>query len=1402
MLFGFGKKKDKETKDAADLIKHDDDKQQEDSEIAKPYRPSDKDENGENHTALHSPSDSEDKENAEVKGDQQADESNKQVDKPAEDGGDRVIRVDNEALAKLMSKSSKSSTLKITSNKPDGPSEDQTEDEKAVLEAAAADKKPAADKPSTLAETKHSEKPDEVKHDLPQSPAKLEAEKKQKEYQKNASKPAAETKPGELKQNDKPAQSTAPLDQEKGKLNAEKQERAEMLQKPASTVKPAESMSGKETLIAKRSNGGNHRTVSQPKTMLQNVAPVNPMAGNSKNKHDQKAQVSSGISRQAVKPASVSRPSGLTVKREDKQSQNKPSLNPAPKSESEKKILNNSSSIQPRQNPEEKKLDASQKTAAETKPGSPAPKQKKTQAPAPQATQKIASKPAAASKPDLKQAAKPASTPVKKVAQPVLVSFVCNGKKIAKDFAFVGEPGRKLTAKDLPKIPGYAIKHEMIPDIRISVERQKVTIFYEPSTVTYQIIPVGEDLTPIKSTAEYKHYRGRAGSTIDLFPQVKGYRQAEARRYSVPDESGKKIKVVYVPLRQTIRVIRRTTDGEVLSEEHITGKTGESYSVKLDSRHFEGYEIGSVPNNLSGTFQPDGPDVVIEYVPADSSVMVEFVDESGNQIHKPLEEKGKYKSEYAIQPPVIDGYELASDPDMLSGRFTAKQRKIVLSFKPAQVSLTVHYWLDEQKTVQATDDAVVSGLVGDRYLQSTPDIQGMTADKNLVEGIFSAYGNKDVDVIYAPISCTATISLRVPSGEMIEGYEPKVFTGNWGDEFSFELPTISGYEKPETEYRARFSAPVQADSVYYKPLESTVKVRYVNARTKEAISGYPPRVVTGFVGSAYSIDPEIIDGYRLSKVPDSASGIFRTNEQEVDFYYEPSLSELVLHFYDSTLNSLAPNKAIRGYYGEKYQLTTETSLEGYKLTSTSYPLEGTFPPNRQDVDLYFKATPVAFDLIPVDQFGNEIDPKYDIHVMGLMNQTFSERLPEIPGYNALYSSIEDTILPEYAGRRIKLNYQPKDSSITVHCFYKGGNHDGERVFEDETFNGKVGSEFEYPVRDVDGYTANMQLLTTKYRAENQDLTVIYEVRTEDYMIHYKDPNGALVGGMPQANGFYGQAIDVSGNVPRGFHMLSGADSKIYLDGSGVYNVAVNPDELLVDVVPQTADGVSLMSPRQVSGEYHVPQEITLPQIPGFNSTAGETITIPFELGETTLPVVYEPQARKVTVRYISVEGNDIHEPTVVNGRYQERYRIEPLKIDGFFVLKDEAKTGIYGLTDANVTFVYRAGSDEFSRAVTPLSEIISQQNAQSNFHENSQTVVSENPNYQPGENENYLDNNSYEDPNASNYNNTTVQQQPNTQSNPNEYNDSSNDDDFSGSSETHNTQHTAGILDFLNDFEK
>lgn len=1321
-MFLFGKKKDKE-KDASDLLasKSTDQEQKDPKEkpaekSGKPYRPSES-VNPMQAKQLHTPkrklsAPKEPEPSLDSDGEKKAREAVaeltqklKALNSPSEGA---------EKLSKASDTDEQANALAQDNTPENGSKSAETANETdASTESVSQVEKLADEKHDVSTNGEENTQQEKLSKDSESVTANTEADKDEKaEVQKQVNdKSAVEVKSDNKQDNSSTSESETQLkpsnqQETSAKTEANKQTEQEKSSKTDVSTQSSTKQDNKNSGIGSRWNWGSgnknnqkQKAETKPRTLLQDAAPLNGNAS----KDNKAASSDSQNGQTAPNAPETAKESKSESLKDDK----KREVKPAESNKPEQPISGNIESDKS----DHSKDNAAQQQKQETKTVE--------QNEASNASQKSSSSKtldggkilAAQTESKKTEASEKQKYSRKQVAQPVLISFVCNGKKIAKDFAFVGEPGKKLTLEDLPKISGYIVKDELLPDVEISAERKSVTINYRPSTVTYQIIPVNEDLTPIKSTAEYKHYRGRSGSLIELFPQIKGYRQATTRSYYVPEENGKKIKVVYTPLRQTIRVIHRAENGEVLTEEHISGKTGEKYSVKLNSYHFSGYELGEVPNNLSGTFSPDSPEVVISYVPANSSVLVEFVDESGNQIHKPLEEKGKFKSEYAIQLPIIDGYELASDPNMLNGRFSAKQRKIVLQFKPAPTSFMVHYWLDSEKTMHAVEDKEVSGLVGDRYLVETPELQGMKPDKELVEGIFSAYENPDVDVVFTEIPCTITISFRATNGEQINGYNPKEFKGRWGEELEFELPDIKGYRKTEDTYKTKFAAPTFADSVYYKPIESGVRVRYINARTNEEITTVSQRVVKGLVGSAYSIEPEIIDGFHLSKVPDSASGIYTPKEQRIDFLYEPNLSELVLHYYDSTLNSLAPNTSLKGYYGEKYQIDPGTALTGYKLTNSSYPLEGTFPPNRQDVDLYFKAAQVSFDLIPVNQYGEEIDEKYNIHVTGLINQTFSERPPEIPGYTAKYNSIEASIKQEYADKRLKLAYDPKDTAITVHCFYDGGNHDGERVFEDETFTGKVGSEFRYPVKEVDGYTANMQLLAMKFAPHKQDITVIYEVRTEDYLIHYKDPQGTMVGGMPQAKGYYGQAIDVSGNIPKGFHMLSGADSKIYLDGSGVYNVAVRPNELLVDVIPQTADGVNLMSPRQVVGEYHIPQEITLPSIPGFNSTVGSTITVPFELDETTLPVVYEPQLRKITVRYISVEGDDIHEPTVEEGRYEEHYEIKPLQIDGYFVLKDEPKTGIYGLTDANVTFVYRAGSDEFSRAVTPLSEIIQQQDS-------------------------------------------------------------------------------------------
>lgn len=915
-------------------------------------------------------------------------------------------------------------------------------------------------------------------------------------------------------------------------------------------------------------------------------------------------------------------------------------------------------------------------------------------------------------------------------AEPIRVGFyTASGKKIADDFVFAKPLDTELTAKDLPEITGYKFKAGLASRPKVTDKEQYFKLTYEANSVVYHITPVTADMKVI--TQIQKSYRGLSGSEVKFFPNVKGYQVSQARTYTIPSTPNEDIKVVYVPIRQTIRVIYQTDTGEVLSEEHLSGKTGETYAINLSARHFDGYELKETPNNLSGIFSPDNMDVKVVYEPVMSSIEINFLDQSGNQIHKPLEEKGRYKSDYLIQLPTIDGYELTSKPDLLEGRFGLTTRKVVLRFKPSQVTFKIHYWLDEDKQNKAIEDKVVDGFAGDVYTVPTPILQGYKPDPKIIEGKFSPFENPDLDVVYHHVECEARVDFRTTDGSLIKGIESRHIKGYWGDPISFALPDVIGYSKPEQTFNSRFHEPNQVEAVYYTPLESIVNINFINAHTKTEIAGYPAKQTKGLVGTAYAIEPEVIDGFHLTELPEKASGIYTSKPQTVDFMYEPNLSELVLHHYDSTLNSLAPNTSLKGYYGEKYQIKPDEALSGYTLVSSSYPMEGLFPPNRQDVDLYYKAEQVSFELIPANQHGETIDSKYNIVVTGMMNQTFSERMPEIPGYDAKFASVEDTIKPEYANKKINIPYLPRDSEITIASFYEGGNYDGQRVFEDEVFTGKVGDALNYTTKTIKGYKADMDAMQVKFVPESQLFTITYEVEREDYLIHFKDENQTLVGGMPQGNGYYDEAIDISQGVPDGFHLLNSANSKIHLDGSGVYNVVVNPDAILVDVVPQTADGVSLSSPRQIAGEYHVPQTVEVPTIPGFDPVDGDTVTITFELGQTTLPVIYNPQPRKITAKYISVEGNIIHEPTVVNGFYQERYQIDPLKIDGYFPINPEPKTGIYGLSDAEAIFIYRAGSDEFSRAVTPLSEIINEQNGQGSPEPSTTTNVGMNTNSEP-----------------------------------------------------------------------
>lgn len=923
----------------------------------------------------------------------------------------------------------------------------------------------------------------------------------------------------------------------------------------------------------------------------------------------------------------------------------------------------------------------------------------------------------------------------KKVTQPIIVTYVDEkGDKIANDYRFTGNLGDVLRMDDIPTIPGFKFVTKGRPKYTVSEQIQNVKIVCKKDIISYRLIPVTENGKKI-SNAQVKTLQGQPDSPIDpaKYPQVAGYTAYQSRQYKVPKENSD-IKITYGALPQTVHVIYQTDSGKKLDETVLKGKTGEKYTIDLRANKFPGYEINDQPGSLTNFFDPKVSRQVVHFAPITTKVIVEFLDENGNSINKSQTYSGKYHQSYRINLPKIPGFELVSDSTLLSGTFDKTNKTIVLRFRKSTVSFHINFWFDQEKTKSAGNSRTISGIVGDLYNINIPQLDGYTPSIQRVEGKFKALNNSDYDVIYKRIHCDLTVVLDDLTGHQLKGVKPLKISGDWGQPFKIDLPQIDGYERPTKMYEGRFKQITQVDHVNYQPKTVELMVSYVDAKTKKEIPSYPAQQVSGTVGLTYNISPQLIDGYRVTQMPDNASGVFTAEPKNVVFEYEPVPSELVIHKFGNAHTPLGKSQILKGYYGEPYEIKPDT-IPGYDFESSSIKLKGTFPATRQDVELRYNAANVKFRLVPTNEKNKPIDDRYIMDVSGLVNERWSLLLPEIPGYNRpqrkgsdeSVARIGDYIRPQMDGKDIKLKYSPKDETVTIHFIFKGGSHDGQHPFKDFVLNGKMDAPYKAKSPKREGYTPDPVIVKGHYTDEQQDITVYYNVNYETYIIQYVDPNGKVVSSESPAKGYYGQAIEIK-DLPEGYNLPEISNTNIILDGKGtvqdkdgnykgIYQVPVEPKDVMVNISAQTKDGMSLGVGHQIYGKYHQPQTYEVEDITGYTPVNGKNITINFELDQHNIPIIYEPKTSKITVRYFSTEGVAIKEPKVYEGKYQQEYSITAPSIPGYMVVSDDVRHGTYGAQDIDMAFTYRAGSDTQSKAIIPLDELLDDDVSETNTND-------------------------------------------------------------------------------------
>lgn len=913
------------------------------------------------------------------------------------------------------------------------------------------------------------------------------------------------------------------------------------------------------------------------------------------------------------------------------------------------------------------------------------------------------------------------------LTRPIIVSFICGKQKVANDFVFTGKMGQQLTIKDLPHIPGYKLADNVKVKGSINQHSQHVQVPMVKTRVTYQLVPVDEEGQVIDDNL-IETRQGQPGAVIPVqrLPKIPGYQASVGRKYHVKKDM---VKVTYAAEQQSLTIEFLTTKGQPLDELTLHGKTGASYHIKLQDHQFEGYELTSAPENLSGVFEAGKQSLEIKYTPIESTITVNFLDESGNDLRHPLIYTGKYGENYNLKDeglPVIDGYELDSDPSLLLGTYEAATKTIALTFKRTRQEFKVHYWFNKKQRKSAADDLPVRGLTGDFYQVIPPKIDGYTAQPEEITGRFDPFKNPDIDVVYQRSKAILQVNFEDESGRVLKQLHPLKKEGHIGGHYKVHLPLLEGYKQPKDFISGQFKQKQQTIVVYYQATATTVTVRYLDTKTGRTITNQTDQVLKGPVGTAYNVEPKMINGYSLSALPDNASGIFHTKKQTVVLRYQPNKSKVIVECRDKANRKLLKPIELDGYFGQQYHIDRQVlqQVEGYSLDQNQ-KLTGTFPANQKVIKLRFVADPIAFKIVAVDQYGHVINHKYDIKVSGLPGQKFSHGLPQIPGYTSKASDVGDTIRPKMNGRQIKIAYTPNAASVIFHFLCQGGPHDHVNPYPDYELPGRTGDPYEYEVPNVEGYEATQPVYKGKFKSTTQHQDVTYNVLTEDYTINFIDRQGEVVDRTPVSHGEYGQEVNIADGIPDGYHLPAGADKAVLLNGQSTYEVQIIPDTILVQMVAQTENGQDLNYQRQVSGEFNQPQELKAPLIAGYQPVDGPNVRIAFDNKTKIVPVVYAPIERQITIRFIDTQGNSLREPQVVKGHYGQHYRLKAPKLDSFVTVGDEEKDGTFGLNNTETAFIYRAGSDDLNRAITPLSELVAtnDQNQNATTSENQQQSV-------------------------------------------------------------------------------
>ncbi|WP_048000731.1 MucBP domain-containing protein [Lactiplantibacillus herbarum] len=541
----------------------------------------------------------------------------------------------------------------------------------------------------------------------------------------------------------------------------------------------------------------------------------------------------------------------------------------------------------------------------------------------------------------------------------------------------------------------------------------------------------------------------------------------------------------------------------------------------------------------------------------------------------------------------------------------------------------------DQLAYQVTKNQIMPG-------PTTSPYAGYTVSQNpytyYLASIFTdANGNEIVDMftpyIVAADAQPVTVNYVDEQGKVLS--DPEVLSGVVGDSYTATTKQFKGYQlvaQPDNA-TGTFGDAAQTVNFVYRMVNSTVTVHYQDANGKTLQAD---KVLTGQVGTVFSVEAPTLTGYKYQATQGNATGTYGDTPTEVTFIYDEAYSTVTVHYQDENGKTLQKDDVLTGQVGSNFTAKAPT-LVGYKYQSTQGNATGVYGDMPTEVTFIYEAVSSTVTVHYQDANGKTIQ-KDDV-LTGQVGSNFAVKAPTLVGYK--YQSTQGNATGTYgdAPTEVTFVYDDVYSTVTVH--YQDVN--GKTLQKDSTLTGQIGTDYIVKTPTITGYKYQtvQGTLDGTYGDTSVEVTLVYQAVNSTVTVHYQDVNGKTL----------------------------------------------QADEVLTGQVGTTFNA---KYPAIAGYKYQSTQGIAT----GMYGEKPSEVTFVYQANAVTPPVTTPDQTTTVTVHHVTTNGEQVAADQIFTGKLGEQYTTKPVTIDGYQVVTVPTNaTGTFGANDIEISYVYEQATE-------------------------------------------------------------------------------------------------------------